>query len=491
MSGIFAGTNVRTTRPSRATPVGRVACPPDRNHGEGGRHGVRSGSAPARWVSLSRIFALLLALAVPTIVQSGPAVPDHLLRGDFESCPAPLRPVAGGCWRLAQDSLQQGCRQACAIHQLEASSLTTTYAGSGGTDTACSEVLGVLYGSPGPVTGNAPDFLGTAGLGCGLTSSGGLRVTSATLPQAHAWGFHRACACEPWRQPGFVYLPNQQAIELLQPMQPWVPVTVLTTGPFVITPSLPPGLVLDSATGTIWGTPLELRPPTIHQVGGQSLLGGTVWNSISLQVVAGAPGFLYPGGPRFLEQGVPMTPWVPTMSGPLGAFTATPSLPAGLMLDASLGVIWGIPAAQQSPTAYTISASSSQGPVTTVVHIAVFPPQPCAQPGIPVGGHCWHLGAPAQDCTLVCDGLGGIDPATTAYAGSGGSDGQCGAVLGAMLGVPPPVVSAVPLLNGVAALGCGLDISVGPPPGAAYRLTTPTQAGAAALFFQRVCACNQ
>lgn len=426
---------------------------------------------------------------MPTIVQSGSGVPDHLLRGNFETCPVPLRPVAGGCWRLAQDSLQQGCGQACAMHQLEASILTTTYAGSGGSDAACSDVLGALHGTPLPVTGNAPDFLGITGLGCGRTSSGGLRVTSATLPQAHAWGFHRACACEPWRQPGFVYLPNQQVIEWLRPMQPWVPVTVLTTGPFVITPSLPPGLVLESATGTIWGTPLDVRPPTIHQIGGQSLLGGTVWTSISLEVVAGAPGFLYPGGTRFLEQGEPMKPWSPTMSGQIAGFTSTPPLPAGLLLDASLGTIWGIPDAQQPPTTYTISASSSQGPLTTVVHIAVYPPQPCEPPGIPVGGYCWHLGAPGQDCALVCDGLGGIDPATTAYAGSGGNDGQCGSVLGALLAEPPPVVSAVPLLNGVAALGCGLDISVGPPQAAAYRLTTPTQAGASAPFFQRACAC--
>jgi hypothetical protein len=56
---------------------------------------------------------------------------------------------------------------------------------------------------------------------------------------------------------------------------------------------------------------------------------------------------------------------------------------------------------------------------------------PCA--GAPVGGYCWYASAPNQSCDAACTTHGGCDIAGTRdYAGSGGTDAQCVAVLAAL-----------------------------------------------------------
>jgi hypothetical protein len=53
---------------------------------------------------------------------------------------------------------------------------------------------------------------------------------------------------------------------------------------------------------------------------------------------------------------------------------------------------------------------------------------PCA--GKPLDGHCWYLGGWGESCALACTNHGGCDlEGTRDYAGSGGSDAQCVAVL--------------------------------------------------------------
>lgn len=59
--------------------------------------------------------------------------------------------------------------------------------------------------------------------------------------------------------------------------------------------------------------------------------------------------------------------------------------------------------------------------------------------GVQAGGFCWYLGAINQSCNSVCSTRGG--PTNyNAYAGSAGTDANCGAVLG-LLGVTGPASS--------------------------------------------------
>lgn len=57
--------------------------------------------------------------------------------------------------------------------------------------------------------------------------------------------------------------------------------------------------------------------------------------------------------------------------GPARAFSVAPALPTGLSLDAATGAITGTPAAIQSQTTYTVTASNAAGSVSTQLRITV------------------------------------------------------------------------------------------------------------------------
>jgi len=71
-------------------------------------------------------------------------------------------------------------------------------------------------------------------------------------------------------------------------------------------------------------------------------------------------------------------------------------------------------------------------------------------PGELVGGHCWLLGAPGASCDTTCTANGlAYDPATWFYAGSNGTNAQCGAVLDALGAAPGAITN-----TGVGGAGC-------------------------------------
>jgi len=110
----------------------------------------------------------------------------------------------------------------------------------------------------------------------------------------------------------------------------------------------------------------------------------------------------------------------------------------------------------------------------------VFDTSACDPCDVSVGGSCWFLSPVGQSCSDVCAANGLIvDPATTTYAGSGGTNAQCGDVLTA-LGVP-----VSPIFNDtVEAVGCSVTGS------ARVRFTTTTTADAKDMYFARACACE-
>lgn len=66
------------------------------------------------------------------------------------------------------------------------------------------------------------------------------------------------------------------------------------------------------------------------------------------------------------------------------------------------------------------------------VAVGFAPPPPCS--GVEVGGACWFLGKGSIDCDTTCVGVElAYDEATRTYAGSDGTDGQCEAVLDALV----------------------------------------------------------
>ena len=99
------------------------------------------------------------------------------------------------------------------------------------------------------------------------------------------------------------------------------------------------------------------------------------------------------------------------------------------------------------------------------------------------GGFCWFLGMPDASCDAVCALAGrAYDAATESYAGSGGTDGNCAAVLDA-LGVPAgPLQTSSTCFDGV---GCLHTLAEG-----RARCSAPPTNSDGAGAFRRVCACQ-
>lgn len=111
------------------------------------------------------------------------------------------------------------------------------------------------------------------------------------------------------------------------------------------------------------------------------------------------------------------------------------------------------------------------------------PSDPCPG-GELVGGVCWLLGVMNASCDTTCTGLGLACAAETAtYAGTGGNDSQCGAVLLA-LGVTSYFGAQTCNSGGV---GCADFPFV---PGAARCTDAPTTCAAADPGAKRACACG-
>lgn len=77
--------------------------------------------------------------------------------------------------------------------------------------------------------------------------------------------------------------------------------------------------------------------------------------------------------PRIYGENQPASTLVPTVSGTATAFSVSPSLPAGLVLDASSGVISGTPVAVAATTDYTITVTGPGGSTTATLGLAVVP----------------------------------------------------------------------------------------------------------------------
>jgi hypothetical protein len=71
-------------------------------------------------------------------------------------------------------------------------------------------------------------------------------------------------------------------------------------------------------------------------------------------------------------QGIAIAENRPTIIGGVPtSYSATPSLPAGIVLNSTTGVVTGTPIKQTALTIYTITASNSAGSTTTPLSITV------------------------------------------------------------------------------------------------------------------------
>ena len=120
---------------------------------------------------------------------------------------------------------------------------------------------------------------------------------------------------------------------------------------------------------------VELQRPSLlqqHTVTATNA-GGSGTATVTIQVNDVPPySVSYSGTPFTLTKGTAMTAVTPSASGgAVDSWSVSPTLPSGLTLDSSTGVLSGTPTAIASTTTYTITATNTGGSSTVSVSITV------------------------------------------------------------------------------------------------------------------------
>ncbi|KAK8793541.1 hypothetical protein WA171_002676 [Blastocystis sp. BT1] len=138
----------------------------------------------------------------------------------------------------------------------------------------------------------------------------------------------------------------------------------------IITGSLPIGLSFDSSTGIISGTPLSSIPLTNITIQASNQVGSTQF-TISILVIIPLSNLHYSQFSFTLIKGQSFS-ISPIISGDNPLFTITSgTLPPGLSLNQSTGIISGIPSSTFPSTSITIQASNQLGFIQTQLSFTV------------------------------------------------------------------------------------------------------------------------
>jgi hypothetical protein len=140
---------------------------------------------------------------------------------------------------------------------------------------------------------------------------------------------------------------------------------------YSISPTLPTGLSFNTSTGVVSGTPSSLSPITAYTVTATNS-GGSTSKMINITVNDSIPTSLtYSPSTLTATKGNVITAMNPSSVGGSVTSYSAPSLPAGLSINSTTGVISGNPTFTQVATPYTITASNSGGSITTTINITV------------------------------------------------------------------------------------------------------------------------
>jgi gliding motility-associated-like protein len=155
---------------------------------------------------------------------------------------------------------------------------------------------------------------------------------------------------------------------IMTTVTPTVNTTTSTT--YSVSPSLPLGLVFDTATGQIFGMPTTIQAAQNYTVTANNGFAPNATVTFTIQVVD-VPVLSYVT-PSNYTAGVAISNLIPTVSGltPI-TFSIAPSLPSGMLFDTTTGVISGTPTSYTPTANYTITATNAVGSTPVTIPITV------------------------------------------------------------------------------------------------------------------------
>lgn len=173
--------------------------------------------------------------------------------------------------------------------------------------------------------------------------------------------------------PVISYTPSSNNFIVGAAITTWTPTnTGGSSTSWSIGPALPAGLIFNTTTGAISGTPTAVSATTTYTISADND-GGVGTTSITITCVNPTlPIINYSPSSNIYTVGAAITNWVPTNSGGAAAsWSISPGLPAGLSFDTTTGIISGTPTASSAATTYTVTATNTVGSSTTTVNITI------------------------------------------------------------------------------------------------------------------------
>ena len=149
---------------------------------------------------------------------------------------------------------------------------------------------------------------------------------------------------------------------------------------YSISPALPEGLSLNTATGVISGMPTIISSPTTYVVTASNSVGATSFEMV-ITVNDIAPSSLsYNNVQQVFFKNDPIVNLIPTISGgAVSSYSISPALPTGLSINAATGVISGTPTVTAAATTYTVTATNSGGSISFDFVVTINDPQPISR----------------------------------------------------------------------------------------------------------------